>query len=203
MTDAAGNAQNDPPLLLGGVGCQRDGRWLFRQLSLELACGQSLELVGANGSGKSTLLRIIAGLYPDHVGTVRASDCLYLGHRPGVSAALTAAENLRWYATLQGSRLDVEIALDEVGMSGYGEVSCQQMSAGQQRRVGLARLVLGGAPLWLLDEPLTALDLDGQLLVRRLVETHLAAGGAALWATHQTLGLPGTRQLVLGSEVDA
>ena len=188
-----------PLLRLDGLGCERDGRWLFRDLSLTLAPGECVELVGPNGSGKSTLLRVITGLYPDFEGTVRAVDGLYLGHRPGISAVLTAGENLRWYAALQGATGEVSQALVEVGMSGYENVPCQQMSAGQQRRVGLARLVLGGAALWLLDEPLTALDASGQSLVQRLIAAHLGRGGAALCATHQPLGVAGARLLDLGA----
>ena len=180
------------------LGCQRDGRWLFRDLSLTLDAGECLELEGPNGSGKSTLLRIIAGLYPDFTGTLRVGDGLYLGHRPGIGAMLTAEENLRWYAALQGGTATIAGALSRVGLAGFERVSCQQMSAGQQRRVGLARLLLGGAPLWLLDEPMTALDAAGQRLVQGLIEAHLAGGGAAVCATHQPLGVGGARRLRLG-----
>jgi heme exporter protein A len=197
-------------LALHGLGCERDGRWLFRDLTLAVAGGECVELTGPNGSGKTTLLRVIAGLYPDHAGTVAAAECLYVGHRPGVAAVLTAAENLEWYALLQDwtgvSGNDdaqtlsgaVNAALAHVGMTGYENVPCRQMSAGQQRRVALARLLLGGAPLWLLDEPLTALDADGQQVVRGLLDDHLARGGAAVCATHQALGVPATRRLDLG-----
>jgi len=197
-------AARDVPLRLEALGCERDGRWLFRDLSIVLQPGEYLEVVGPNGSGKSTLLRVIAGLYPDFVGTLRAADGLYLGHRPGISAMLTAAENLRWYKALQGGCDDVSAALARVGMAGYENVLCQHMSAGQQRRVGLARLVIGGGPLWLLDEPLTALDSEGQRLVQGVLEAHLARGGAAVCATHQPLAVVGARRLCLGaSTVDA
>ena len=206
------DASRGPALLaLDGLACERDGRWLFRDLTLAVAAGECIELVGANGSGKTTLLRVVAGLYPDYSGTVAAAECLYVGHRPGVSAVLTAAENLEWYAALQGRLpraglgLDalqrvgpVEAALARVGMAGYENVPCRQMSAGQQRRVALARLLLGSAPLWLLDEPLTALDADGQQVVRAILGDHLARGGAAVCATHQTLGIPATRRLEFG-----
>jgi len=196
-------AAPEPLLTLEGLGCERDGRWLFRELSLAVLPGECVELVGPNGSGKSTLLRAITGLYPEFVGTLRAAGCLYLGHRPGISAMLTAAENLRWYAALQGAAYDsIPEALARVGMAGYENVLCQQMSAGQQRRVGLARLLLGGGPLWLLDEPLTALDAAGQRLVQGLIAAHLARGGAAVCATHQSLGLTGVRQLNLGAPFD-
>jgi heme exporter protein A len=200
----------EPLLVLGDFGCERDGRWLFRNLTLALLPGECLELVGPNGSGKSTLLRAITGLYPEFVGTLRVAECLYLGHRPGISGVLTAAENLRWYAALQGSGqgsgqgalCSVTEALEQVGMAGYDNVLCQQLSAGQQRRVGLARLLLGGGRLWLLDEPLTALDSAGQQLVRGLLDGHLARGGAAVCATHQPLGVAGARQLSLGPALE-
>jgi heme exporter protein A len=203
MGAAAITAGATPLLQLDGLGCQRDGRWLFRGLHVALQAGECLELEGANGSGKSTLIRIVAGLYPDYLGTLRAADCLYLGHRSGISALLTAAENLRWFAALQGSRGSVSGALAQVGMAGYERVLCQQMSAGQQRRVALARLLLGGGRLWLLDEPLTALDSAGQRLVESLIEAHLAAGGAVVCATHQPLTLAGVRRLRLGAAADS
>ncbi|MDZ7670666.1 MAG: heme ABC exporter ATP-binding protein CcmA [Gammaproteobacteria bacterium] len=179
--------------------CERDGRVLFDGLGLTLLAGQCLELRGPNGSGKSTLLRAIAGLFPDYGGTIEARESLYLGHRPGISALLTAEENLRWYQTLRPGRSSVSAALTEVGMAGYERVACQHMSAGQQRRVGLARLVLCRAPLWLLDEPLTALDSAGSELVRRLIADQLEQGGAVLCATHQPLRLRGSQVLSLGA----
>lgn len=187
----------EPLLRVVGVGCERDGRVLFRGLDFAVSEGECLELRGPNGSGKSTLIRAAAGLYPDYTGTIEARESLYLGHRPGITATLTAAENLRWYAALAGSAGDLAAALERVGMRGFERVPCQQMSAGQQRRVGLARLLLIPAPLWLLDEPLTALDRAGRALVRTLIVEHCAGGGAALCATHQPLGVPGAGVLAL------
>lgn len=179
--------------------CERDGRVLFDGLGLTLPAGQCLELRGPNGSGKSTLLRAIAGLFPDYGGTIVARESLYLGHRPGISALLTAEENLRWYQALRPGPGSVASALAQVGMAGYERVACQRMSAGQQRRVGLARLLLCQAPLWLLDEPLTALDSAGTELVRRLIAGQLERGGAVLCATHQPLGLPDSDIVSLGT----
>ncbi|MGA1370102.1 MAG: heme ABC exporter ATP-binding protein CcmA [Pseudomonadales bacterium] len=189
-------------LALGDLGCARDGRWLFRDLTLELAAGAGLELVGPNGSGKSTLLRTLAGLDEPQAGTVSAAPHVYLGHRPGLSGLLSVAMNLRWYAELQGVAADLDRVLGRVGLTGYDDVPCRALSAGQQRRVALARLCLGGAPLWLLDEPLTALDASGQALVAELIAGHLAAGGAAVWSTHQPLSVAGVRQLTLGAAVE-
>ncbi len=188
-------------LQIDGLGCARDGRVLFQGLSLMLQAGETVELHGPNGSGKSTLLRAIAGLYPDVTGTLEAVASLYLGHRAGISARLTAAENLTWYQALAGASgtdpVGVAEALARVGLGGYEDTVCQQLSAGQQRRVGLARLLVCRAPLWLLDEPLTALDRSGAGLVRELIGAHTAAGGAVLCATHQSLGLDAARRLSL------
>jgi len=178
-----------PLLELSGFSCERDGRTLFEDLTVALGPGGCLELRGPNGSGKSTLLRAVAGLYPDFAGTIEVADSLYFGHRPGIGSLLTAQENLRWYASLRPGSVSVSEALERVGMAGYERVACQHMSAGQQRRVALARLVLCPAQLWLLDEPLTALDRDGQALVRTLIEDQRGRGGAVLCATHQPLGI--------------
>lgn len=173
---------------------------LFAALDVQLLAGDCLELRGPNGSGKSTLLRAIAGLYPDYSGTIEAAESLYVGHRPGVTGLLTAEENLRWYATLRPGGRSVGAALAEVGMAGYERVPCEHLSAGQLRRVALARLLLCPSPLWLLDEPMTALDGAGQELVRQLIAAQLTAGGAVLCATHQGLAVAGARMLSLGVE---
>ena len=186
-----------PLLRVEHLSCERDGRTLFRDLAFSLAAGDCLELRGPNGSGKSTLLRVVAGLYPDYSGTIEAGDSLYLGHRLGISGLLTAVENLRWYESLRGGGPGVTRALEQVGMAGFERVPCQRMSAGQQRRVGLARLILCPAALWLLDEPLTALDQAGQRLVRGLIEARCADGGAVLCATHQPLEVAGAGLLSL------
>jgi heme exporter protein A len=186
-----------PLLRLEGLCCERDGRLLFHELGFTLSAGECLELRGPNGSGKSTLIRAVAGLYPDYTGTIEAGESLYLGHRLGISALLTAQENLRWYAAMRPGDIGVGQALEQVGMAGFEHVACQHMSAGQQRRVGLARLLLCRAPLWLLDEPLTALDQGGQQLVRGLIEAQRGQGGAVLCATHQPLGLSGAVVLSL------
>jgi heme exporter protein A len=191
---------NGAPLLaLRGFSCERDGRTLFDDLTVALGPGDCLELRGPNGSGKSTLLRAVVGLYPDFAGTIDAAESLYFGHRPAIASLLTAEENLRWYASLRPGTTALAEALERVGMAGYERVACQQMSAGQQRRVALARLVLCPAPLWLLDEPLTALDRDGQALVRTLIEDQRGRGGAVLCATHQPLGIDGAGVLDLAA----
>jgi heme exporter protein A len=197
-------------LTIKNLTCIREGRTLFRNLNLALNSGDCVQLTGPNGSGKSTLLRCVAGLFADYSGNLEAAPFLYLGHKPGVSALLTPLAHLRWFASMTGSTGDPLQALARVGLAGYEEIVCQQMSAGQQRRVALARLLISDGqaeqdagekrsrPLWLLDEPFTALDDKGQELIRQLLTEHLQSGGGALCATHQDLGLAGSRALALG-----
>ena len=193
---------NDRLLFIENLSCEREGRQLFAGLNLRVCASECVSLTGPNGSGKSTLLRCISGLFPDYQGLIEVGSLEYLGHRPGVALALSPLENLRWYQSLGPDRpagsADLQELLERVGLAGYDEVLCQQLSAGQQRRVALARLTVGAGRLWLLDEPLTALDTDGQTLVRSLIDEHLAAGGAAVCATHQPLGIPGSFDLSLG-----
>jgi heme exporter protein A len=183
--------------------CERDGRVLFAALDVAIAAGDVLEVRGPNGSGKTTLLRCLAGLTEDFEGSVeRSAPFLYLGHRGGLNRELSALENLRWYAALDATGAGdaaIRDALDDVGLPGQALTPCAQLSAGQQRRVTLARLALGRAPLWLLDEPFTALDDAGCALVRRLIESHRSRGGGAVCATHPDLAIAGARRETLGS----
>ena len=185
-------------LTLSGLACQREGRDLFDDLNYQVAPGDYVELTGPNGSGKSTLLRSIAGLFADYSGVIEAAPFLYVGHRAAVSPLLSPLDNCQWFLDLVGSDADPQPALARVGLAGFEEILCQQLSAGQQRRVALARLILAQRPLWLLDEPLTALDDSGQHLVCQLIEQHIGTAGAVVCATHQPLGLSATRALVLG-----
>jgi heme exporter protein A len=183
--------------------CERDGRTLFEGLNLDIRPGDVVELTGPNGSGKTTLLRCLVGLTADFDGQVERSGAFsYVGHRGGLNLQLTPLQNLRWSAAIEGSDASsktLSALLDRVGLAGYELTPCQQLSAGQQRRAALARLGLGNAALWLLDEPLTALDEAGCALVRDLLERHRRAGGAALCATHQSLRIDGARRHVLGA----
>jgi heme exporter protein A len=187
--------------------CERDGRLLFSDLCFELHAGEVVELTGPNGSGKTTLLRSMAGLTSEYEGVIeRGAPFIYQGHRAGLNALLTPVENLRWYAGLHGwaePESDALYAsLSQVGLVGYEDTPCQYLSAGQQRRVLLARLQFSidgdGPSVWLLDEPLTALDVEGCAQVRRLLTAHAANGGAAICATHQPLAVDGAHDLILG-----
>lgn len=192
-----------------GLSCVRDGRVLFEDLQLRIEAPEAVALHGANGAGKSTLLRCIAGLYPDYEGELQVASFVYAGHKAGLCGYLSVAENLRFLAALDDAAAthgaetgvadareplvnELHAALDKVSLPGYEDVRCNALSAGQLRRVALARLLRARAPLWLLDEPLTALDESGATLLGTLLSEHIAAGGAALCATHQPL--PGITQ---------
>jgi heme exporter protein A len=170
---------------------------------------------GANGSGKTTLLRCVAGLSRADAGDVLwdgettgghnpayRACLLYAGHLPGIKDDLNAEENLHSSLTLRGVSATpsaCRAALDEVGLAKRRFLPARRLSAGQRRRIGLARLILDPAPLWALDEPLTALDDEGQRLFARLLERHLGRGGLALLATHHDLAPAPARELRIGA----
>jgi heme exporter protein A len=172
--------------------------------SFELGGGTCLQVLGANGSGKTTLLRALCGLLPLEQGRVcwrgadiardlsaYHADLAYLGHENALKADLTAIENLR-YGTALRHRLpagDFAAALSRVGLGEQATAPVRRLSAGQRRRVALARLALMDAALWILDEPASNLDAAGQDILQGLLERHLREGGAAIVATHQVLGL--------------
>lgn len=174
-------------LSVRGYGCRRGERWLFEDLSLTLEPGSCWALTGPNGCGKSTLLRSLAGLFRDTTGVLASEATAYLGHRSGVPRLLGVIDGLQWYARLLGSAESLSPLLERVGLAGYEHARPTELSAGQQRRLALARLLLQQAPVWLLDEPYTALDPAGQVLVDQLMTQHCAEGGAVIAATHQPL----------------
>lgn len=190
--------------------CERDYRLLFEALNFSLDPGQVMQVAGPNGAGKSTLLRFLCGLSNAYQGeifwrgellpavlTLFRSELLYLGHAPGVSLALTPLENLRWYFGLN-QRVDDDglwRALDQVGLAGYETVPAYRLSAGQQRRIALARLRLSTVPLWILDEPFTAIDLAGVGELEAILADYARSGGAVILTTHHALniGMPFSR----------
>jgi len=191
-------------LNLSELRCERDQRVLFQNLSLIVHAGEAVELTGHNGSGKTTLLRCIAGLSVEYDGDIQIEDFIYLGHASGLSSLLSVRENQRWYASIGGlkvSETELDVALSQVGLAGYQDVTCAQLSAGEKRRVNLSRLLFSRRALWLLDEPLTALDVDGVNLVRELISLHCQSGGATLYATHQPLALENISLLNLANFV--
>ncbi len=191
-------------LQVRALGCTVGNRRLFEALDFAVPCGSWTMLTGTNGSGKSTLLRIVAGLVPPSEGTVlwmgaergRGDPAwhgalVYQGHASGWKDQLSTRENLAMQAWLddgQRSAQALDAALERTGLMRQRRLPFTRLSAGQRRRLGLARLALSTRPLWLLDEPTTALDSDGQALFAGLLDEHLARGGCALVATH--LGLP-------------
>lgn len=201
-----------PPVLAGrGLRCERGGRVLFRDLDFALRRGQILKVEGGNGAGKTTLLRILCGLHADYQGQVLwrgrpaaegGAAALYVGHRIGVSRVLTPLENLEWLRGLHGGPggAAIEEALAAVGLGPFAETPCRALSAGQQRRVSLARLLLSPARLWVLDEPFTTLDAAGARQLEGMLADHAAAGGAAVVTTHHALSAPDAVALTLGGE---
>ena len=186
-----------------GLGCERDQRRLFKGVSFRLRAGDMLRIRGPNGSGKSSLLRLLCGLARPADGHVElfgealarqhgtlASRLLWIGHAPGVKALLTAEENLSWLEAMHacGATVAIEEALVAVGLRGFEDTRCHALSAGQQRRVALARLYLPGAPmLWLLDEPFTALDTAGTAQLEAHLAMHCERGGTVVLTTHHEL----------------
>lgn len=198
-----------PPLLRArGLAFAYADQPLFDALDLDVLPGRALVLVGANGSGKSTLLRLLAGLAAPDGGRIdRASEvdgevtaAAWLGHALGLKNALSVAENIRTALGLHGGSGRVTIAqgLASVGLDGYEAVPLRELSAGQRKRVALARLLLIPAPIWLLDEPYANLDPDGTRLVDRLIDRHLRAGGGAVLSVHREdqVGIDGPRAVL-------
>ncbi|MFC0679227.1 heme ABC exporter ATP-binding protein CcmA [Lysobacter korlensis] len=202
-----------PPLLQArGLRFARNDEPVFGPLDFAVDAGEALLVQGGNGAGKTTLLRVLAGLLRADGGEIdidgqraraarRARAIAYLGHLPGLKGDLSALENLEFLCGLQGRRRNQrpESALAIVGLTGYEDALARQLSAGQKKRLSLARLWLSPSPLWLLDEPYANLDLEGIELVNRMVQAHLRGGGAALVTTHGAYAAPPvrTRMLVL------
>lgn len=207
-----------PPLLAArGLRFARNEEPVFGPLDFSVERSEALLVLGDNGAGKTSLLRVLAGLLAADAGEVeyegRAVDrdhlargVCYLGHQPGHKGDLTALENLRFAVGLSGVRAEIalETVLAEVGLAGYEDAFARQLSAGQKKRLALARLMLSPAELWLLDEPYANLDLEGIALVNTSIRAHLDEGGAALVTTHGAYAAPPvrTRLLILGDRID-
>lgn len=194
-----------------GLTCARGERILFADLSFDLGPGEWLQIKGQNGAGKTSLLRLVVGLAHAEAGRVawrghasRSTEfrdaVLYMGHHGAVKEELSAFENLRLAAELDErplSEADALRALARLGLRGREELPVRVLSAGQKRRVLLARLLTRSAELWVLDEAFNALDVAAVALLGELIGEHLAHGGAALLTSHQPLPLPGGRELTL------
>ena len=197
-----------------GISCARGDARLFRDVSFSANAGEWVALKGSNGSGKTTLLRCLAGLVRPEAGEalwdsqpVRGSNefrahAIYAGHAAGIKDDLSAAENLRDALALRGVSVGEaakDEALGQVGLAARRRLPARRLSAGQRRRIGLARLWLDPATAWLLDEPLTALDAEGEALFSRMLGRHLGRGGLAIIATHHGIEPAASREVRLGA----
>lgn len=188
--------------------CRRGARQIFAGLGFSLAAGEALAVTGPNGSGKSSLLRLVAGLLRPAGGRIDLAggdpnlsvgeQAHYVGHQDALKPALTVLENLQFWSRYLGGRA-VETALAAVELAELAQLPAAFLSAGQRRRLSLARLAAVKRPIWLLDEPASALDAAGQARLTDLMRAHLAHGGLILAAAHGPIGLQGTRELRLGS----
>jgi len=202
-------------LEISNLACARGDHQLFSGLSFSLSAGELLQVQGENGKGKTSLLRMLCGFLAPAAGEIRwrgqdireldeeyYAEMVYLGHLNAIKDELNALENLRISAGLAGCEVDDKeaiAALRHMGLRGRETLPVKVLSQGQRRRVALARLLVGNAPLWILDEPLTALDVGAVGLMQELIGTHLAKNGMVIFTTHQTLEVAGveTRRLTL------
>jgi heme exporter protein A len=191
------------------VEVSRGERLIFHGASFDVPAGKALVVTGPNGSGKSTLLKTIAGFLKASAGSVRldggdaekslGEHCHYLAHANALKPQLSVDENLSFWQGFLGRGMEIAAALDAVGLSGVGDLPAGYLSAGQKRRVAIARLLVTHRPVWLVDEPTSALDAASEARFAAIVAAHLAQGGIVIAATHQPLGLVDSLSLDLGA----
>lgn len=192
------SSNSSPLLTVKSLGIRRSERWLFRDLDFQLSNGEVIQVVGQNGAGKTSLLRSLCGLLPHAEGDINwheinENPCLpiFLGHLPAVKPELTVLENLL-YHPLGGEFIAedlIEDAIDEVRLGYYADTPARHLSAGQTRRVGLARLLLVKTECWVLDEPFTSLDVEGCAWLEQKITEFVNKGGSVLLTSHQTVNL--------------
>ena len=196
-------------LLGSDLVCIRGGRQVFSGVGFAVEAGAALLVTGPNGAGKSSLLRLIAGLVGVAGGGIAldggdgeltiGEQAHYLGHQDALKSALSVSENLAFWACVLGSgAAKVDAALATVGLGNLARLPALYLSAGQRRRLSIARLIAIARPIWLLDEPTSGLDASGQTMLADLMRAHLAGGGLVLAATHGPIGLDGAKALRLG-----
>ena len=194
---------------------ERDDIAVINDACLTLEDGEILQIEGPNGSGKTTLLRILTTALQPNSGEILyqgqilskcrfdyLSNILFLGHQSALKLTLTAEENLSWITSELPGSVSVLNALERVGLRGYSDIPCHSLSAGQQRRVALARLLLSNAKIWFLDEPFAALDGQGVQFVEQCMERHVNGGGAVMLTTHQPIGMESVRRYSLVDSSD-
>jgi len=213
-----GDFLSDIALLAANLFCERNGRLLFNQLEISIKPGEIIQLEGPNGSGKTTLLRYLAGLstrcegdlswYGKPLSKMRdnyAQQLMFIGHEPGVNLSLTPLENLHWYRSLEGSLDEKALleALEKVALVQFADELCRNLSAGQRRRVAMARLLLSSKSLWILDEPFTAIDKHGVAQLEAMIGDHAANNGMVILTTHHRLpDSMSIRPVILGNGSD-
>ena len=197
-------------LVASALSIERGGRLVLEEIEFSVAAGEALLVTGPNGTGKTTLLRAIAGFLQPASGAIRlhngdperdvSQHCHYAGHLDAVKSRLTVAENLAfWTDYLSGTTDKTSEALSAFDLADLAHVTAGYLSAGQRRRLGLARLLTAQRPIWLLDEPTVSLDEDSRSRFAALVKSHLARGGIVIAATHVDLGLPAAKHLQLST----
>nr|WP_310524726.1 heme ABC exporter ATP-binding protein CcmA [Polymorphobacter sp.] len=186
------------PLIVTDLACQRGDRLLFEGLSFRVEPGAALHLEGPNGSGKSSLLRLLAGLLSPVAGTIEGGGARgFLGHDVALKPRMKLADELAHWARLDGSTATLPAAMAAMNVAALGTLRCSHLSSGQRRRAGLARVIAGGAPLWLLDEPTAGLDTASCALLAAAMAAHRANDGMIVAAVHGDIGLTSPQRLRL------
>ena len=197
-------------LKIENLTCIRGGREVFKDISFEISSGQALQITGLNGSGKTSLLRIIAGLIRFPSGQISYTGCNseanlskfchYFGHSDSIKPALTVSENLNFWRSIMGNQIEtISNSLETLGLSHLEKISASYLSAGQKKRLSLARLLVNKRPIWLLDEPTTSLDSKAMNTLTTIMTDHVNSGGIILVTTHSPLNLIYAKELLLGA----